>query len=67
LHEKLKEIVQKERVSMNRIVNLPIAEKVLALLTEDYLKAQDKKRDPQKFKKMLEKVSDGSPKSYDEL
>lgn len=67
LHKKLKETAQKEGVSMNQIVNLSIAEKVSALLTEDYLKTQDKKEAHKNLKEILEKVPDRPPEPYDKL
>lgn len=38
LHEKLKELAEKEGVSMNQLITLAVSEKMSALLTVDYLK-----------------------------
>jgi predicted transcriptional regulator len=67
LHKQLKEMAEKEGVSMNQFITLAISEKVSTLLTVDYLKERAKYGDRKNFEELLEKVPDSEPESYDKL
>ncbi|MDZ7773193.1 MAG: toxin-antitoxin system HicB family antitoxin [Balneolaceae bacterium] len=67
LHKKLKELAEKEGVSMNQLITLAVSEKMSALLTVDYLKERAERADRDAFNKILEQVPDTEPEEYDRL
>lgn len=67
VHRKLKLMAEKEGVSMNQLISLAVAEKLSSLLTIDYLNERANKANPEEFKKLLDKVPDVEPESYDKL
>lgn len=67
LHKRLKEMAEKEGVSMNQFITLAISEKVSTLLTVDYLKERAQRGDRDAFEKLLEKVPDTEPEEFDKL
>ena len=58
LHKKLKDLAEKDGVSMNQLINLAISEKVSALLTHDYLKERASRADAETFHALLKRVPD---------
>ncbi len=67
LHRKLRELADKENVSINQLITLAVAEKVSALLTEDYLAQRAARSDRSKFEAALAKVADVPPDERDRL
>lgn len=67
LHKKIKELAEKEGVSMNQFITLAVSEKMSALLTVDYLKERAEKASKQQFDKIMEQVPDVEPEEYDKL
>jgi len=67
VHRKLKLMAEKEGVSMNQLISLAVAEKLSSLLTVDYLNERANRANPEVFKKLLDKVPDVEPDSYDKL
>lgn len=67
VHKKLRELSQKEGVSMNQFITLAVSEKMSALLTVDYLKERAKKGDRKLFEEILHQVPDIEPEDYDRL
>jgi len=67
LHKRLKEMAEKEGISMNQFVTLAVNEKVSSLMTVDYLKERAKKGDLKTFEELLEKVPDTEPEEFDKL
>ena len=67
LHKRLKEMAEKEGVSMNQFITLAVSEKVSTLMTVDYLKKRAQKGDRKTFEKLLEKVPDIEPEQFDKL
>jgi predicted DNA-binding ribbon-helix-helix protein len=67
LHRKLKEMAEKEGVSMNQLISLAVSEKISALLTVDYLNDKANRANLQDFKKILDKVPNAEPESFDKL
>ena len=58
LHETAKALAMKEHVSVNQLIATAVAEKVSALMTEDYLEARAKKGRRKEFERILAKVPD---------
>ncbi len=67
IHEQLRDLAKKEGVSINQLVNSAVAEKVSALLTEDYLAVRAKGGSRNKLRDLLAKVPDVPPGEQDEL
>jgi len=67
LHNNIRELAQKEGVSINQFITLAVAEKMSALMTEDYLGERGKRGDRAKFEAILAKVPDVEPEDYDRL
>lgn len=67
VHRKLKELAEKEGVSMNQLISLAVAEKVSALLTVDYLNDRARRADPQAYKDILARVPDVAAEPRDAI
>ena len=67
LHQAARELAAKEEISVNHLVTLALAEKISALMAEDYLGARAKRGDRTKFSRVLKKVADNEPEVEDQL
>ena len=67
LHAKLAEFAEREGVSINQLINSAVAEKMAALMTEEYLAQRAKRGGRRKFKAVLAKVADIEPEDVDRL
>lgn len=67
LHKKLGEVAEKEGVSINQFISSAVAEKMSALITEEYLAARAKRGSRRKFEAVLAKVSDIEPDVSDRM
>ena len=67
LHRKVKEVAQRDKVSINQMITLALAEKLSALETEDYLGNRAQRGSKGKFQKVLKKVSTRTPENFDKL
>jgi hypothetical protein len=67
LHRNLRELAEREGVSMNQIINAAVGEKVAALHTLDYLRERAKRGSRASFDAVLAKVPDVEPPDYDRL
>lgn len=67
LHRGVKELAKREGVSMNQIIATAVAEKLSALMTEDYLGERAARGSRGKFEAVLEKVPDVEPDERDRL
>lgn len=67
IHEKLGELAEREGISINQMINSAVAEKLAALLTEQYLAERAARADRSKFDAVLAKVPDVPPLPGDEL
>ena len=67
LHEHVKNLAANEKISINQFITLALAEKLSALMTEDYIKERAKRGSKDKFLKALEQVPDVEPEEYDRL
>ena len=57
LHKKARDLAKKENTSINQLVSSALAEKVSALMTEEYLDERAKRAGKNKFVKALSKVA----------
>jgi hypothetical protein len=58
-------LAEREGVSINQLISSAVAEKMAALLTEEYLGARAKSGDRRKFMAALRKVPDIEPEAHD--
>jgi len=67
LHEQVRELAEKERVPINQLITMALAEKISALMTEEYLEKRAKRGDREKFERAMAKVAKVEPEEYDRL
>jgi hypothetical protein len=65
LHRHLGELAEREGVSINQLITSAVAEKMSALMTEEYLSQRAKRASRRKFESALAKVPDVEPDDYD--
>jgi len=58
LHDKLKNLSKKEKISLNQLISSAVTEKISALETEEYLKERAKNGSLDKYMKVLDKVKE---------
>ena len=67
IHEKVKEIVRKDHVSINQFINSAVAEKISAFMSEEYLTERAKRGTKKKYLSALSKVPTAPPSESDKL
>jgi len=67
LHDQVRELAKQENVSINQFITLALAEKISALITEDYLAERASGGSRDKFEQAMAKVADVEPLSQDVL
>ena len=67
IHQRLRDLARRERVSINQLITTAVAEKLSALDTEEYLQQRAKRASRQRFQEVLRKVPDVLPVPGDEL
>jgi hypothetical protein len=67
IHRKLTELAKDEGVSLNQLISSAAAEKLAALMTEQYLTSRAKRGSARKFDAVLAKVPRVPPLPGDEL
>jgi len=66
LHRKVRELAAKESISINQFITTAVAEKMAALLTEEYLEERARRADTAAFDRILARVPDVPPMPGDE-
>jgi predicted transcriptional regulator len=67
LHKQVRKLAERESVSINQLITLALAEKLSALMTEEYLDERAKRGSRKKFERALAKVPKIAPEEYDRL
>jgi hypothetical protein len=67
LHRKLAELAQSEGISLNQLISSAAAEKLAALMTEEYLAERAKRASKAKFNAALSRIPKAKPIDGDEL
>ncbi len=67
LHKGIKDIAQQEGISINQFVITAVAEKMSALLTEQYLDERASRGSRERYEAALAEVPDVEPEEYDEM
>jgi hypothetical protein len=60
-------LAEKESVSINQLITLALAEKLSALMTEEYLDARARRGNRKKFERAMSKVPKAKPEELDRL
>ena len=67
LHARVRELARRESVSINQLITVALAEKLSALMTEEYLDERAKRGSRKKFHRAMAKVPRVKPEEYDRL
>ena len=67
LHDRVRKLAKREGISINQLVATALAEKMSALLTEEYLVGRAKHGSRSRFLKALGRVPDIPPEARDRL
>ena len=67
LHEQIRQLAGREGISINQFITSATAEKLTALLTEEYLNKRARRASREKFQTVLDKVPDVEPENDDKL
>ena len=65
LHAKLRDLARREGVSMNQFITTAVAEKLSALLTEEYLTERARRGDRGRYLEVLGRVAEAPPEEFD--
>ena len=67
LHEQIRQLAKREGISINQFIASATAEKLTAILTEEYLSKRAQRASRKRFQAVLKKVPDVEPENYDKL
>jgi hypothetical protein len=67
LHHKIRELSERDEVSINQFIATAVAEKAAALLTVEYLEARGRRGSRTQFNRILARVPNVPPMTGDEL
>ncbi len=67
LHQSLSDLAGRDGISIDQFISTAIAEKLSALMTENYLKDRAKRGDRAKYEAILAKVPDIEPEVSDKM
>ena len=67
LHHKIRELSERDEVSINQFIATAVAEKTAALLTVEYLEARGRRGSRTQFDRILARVPNVGPMRGDEL
>lgn len=67
LHKKIRELAERDDISINQFLAIAAAEKAAALLTVEYLEERASRADESLFDRLLSRVPDVPPMAGDEL
>jgi hypothetical protein len=67
LHKSLSDLAERDGISIDRFISTAIAEKLSALMTENYLKDRAGRGNRAKYEAILTKVPDVEPEEYDRI
>jgi hypothetical protein len=67
IHRRLGEIAEQEGISINQFISSAVAEKLAALMTEEYLHERGRRASGARFDAVLAKIPDAPPIAGDEL
>ena len=67
LHEEVRKLAKKEKISINRFITLGLAEKFSAMATTEYFERRAARADHRKFERALGNASAAAPDKCDRI
>ena len=67
LHEQIRQLAKRDGISINQFLASAAAEKMSALLTEEYIEERARRASVGKFQRVLKKVPDTEPEDFDRM
>ncbi len=67
LHEQIRHLAKRDGISINQFLASAAAEKMSALLTEEYIEERAGRASLTKFRRVLKKVPDTEPEDFDRM
>jgi len=67
LHKNLKELAERDGISIDQFVASAVAEKMTSLMTEEYLEERARRGSRSQYEAALAQVPDVEPEAYDRL
>jgi len=67
IHRRLKALAEREGISINQLINSAVAEKLAALMAEEYLQERAERGSRRKLRAVLAKVPDVEPEKKDQM
>ena len=67
IHRRLREIAERDDVSINQLITSAVAEKMSALMIAEYLRQRAARGSRAKFERVLRKIPSKEPDAYDRL
>lgn len=67
LHKQVRKLAEQESVSINQLITLALAEKLSALVTEEYLDARAARGSRKRFERAMARVPKVKPVAHDRL
>ncbi len=67
LHKQVRELAKKEGISINQFLATAVAEKMSALMTEEYLEARAQRGSREAFDRAMAKVKNQAAEPHDQI
>lgn len=67
LHRQIRELAKREGISINQFISTAAAEKLSALMTEEYLEERARRASREAFDEALAQLPDVEPEEHDRL
>lgn len=67
LHNTARDLAKQESISINQLIATALAEKISALMTEDYLAERAKRGSKAQFNAIMAEIPDIEPLDYDKV
>ncbi|MBU0510230.1 MAG: type II toxin-antitoxin system HicB family antitoxin [Chloroflexi bacterium] len=67
LHDTARSLAKQDSISINQFITVALAEKISALMTNDYLAERAKRGSKEEFDAVMAKIPDIAPLEYDRL
>lgn len=67
LHREIRELAKREGISINQFISTAAAEKLSALMTEEYLEKRARRASREAFDEALAQLPDVEPEEHDRL
>ncbi len=66
LHGQVRELAQKDQVSINQFITIAVAEKVATLMTLEYIEQRAQRGNREKFEQVLDKIAAAGLEPFDD-